>query len=166
MPEQHPWTRRDGESAKAYEAFGLYRDMDPKARSIDAAYAAYSGGQKGAKRAPGYFDRWAQENDWTARAEAYDAHREAERLASRGTEEIEQFRERQRKLAAATTATAVQMLTRLNERLATLRAEEITPQMIPSYARAVAAVAEASTNAEATANGVTALLKQMEGAGE
>src|SRR5690606_23458472 len=103
---------------------------------------------------------------WAARAAAYDAHREAERLAARGTEEIEQFRERQRKLAAATTATAVQMLTRLNERLATLRAEEITPQMIPSYARAVAAVAEASTNAEATANGVTALLKQLEGAGE
>lgn len=157
-----PWLRREGESAKAYYAFTLYRDMDPKERSIDAAFAAYTGQEKGKKSAAGHFTRWSAEHDWKARAEAYDAHREAERLAARGTEEIEAFRERQRQLAAATTATAVRMLQKLNQRLEALDASEITPQMIPSYARAVAAVAEASTNAEATANGVAALLADME----
>jgi|SRR5690625_100047 len=162
MTDNPTWLRREDESAKAYRAFSIYRDMPPDERSIDAAYEKYAGRQSGGKRAAGYFQRWSRDYDWTGRAEEYDAHCEAERLAERGTQEIEQFRERQRQLAAATTSSAIKMLQRLNQRLDTLRAEEITPQMIPSYARAVAAVAEASTNAEAAVNGVTVLLRQLE----
>ena len=159
----HPWTRRDGESAKAYEGFALYRDLAPPERSIEAAWGRY---RPGAKTVPGYFKQWSADYEWVARTAAYDAHRESERLAAKGTDEIEAFRERQRQLAAATTATAVRLLQKLNARLETLDAAEITPHMIPSYARAVAAVAEASTNAEATANGVTALLKTLEERGD
>lgn len=160
-----PWTRRDGESAKAFKAFGLYRDMEPSRRSIDAAYHAYTGQQGSNKRASGFFTAWTAAHDWTARAAAYDAHRERQRLEAQGTEEIEAFRDRQIKLAAATTATTIRLLQRLNERLETLTAAEITPQMIPSYARAVAAVADASTNAEAVANGAAAILRDMDANG-
>lgn len=156
-----PWTRRPDESAKAFKAFTLYRDAG-ESRTIDGAYRAYAGAEKGGKGAPGFFRRWAAEFVWTERAAAYDAHREAERLAEKGTEEIEAFRERQVKLAAATTGTAIRLLQKLNERLNTLEAAEITPQMIPSYARAIASVAEASTNAEAVANGVAAILRDMD----
>ena len=163
MSEQTPiWLRREGESAKAYAAFGLYRDMDPRERSIDAAYCAHSGAERGAKGAPGYFNRWAQEHEWAARAAAYDAHREAARLAERGTEEIEAFRDRQRKIAAAATEAAVQLLTKGLARLKNLPPEEIPPTALPSFFRAAAAVMEAGTNAEAAATGVTALLKQLE----
>lgn len=157
----HPWERREDESAKAYHAFGIYRDLDPSERSRDAAYALYAGHDNGTKAAPGYFTRWVQEYEWTARAEAFDAHRERERLAERGTEEIEAFRERQQRLAAAATEAARVLLIKATRRLSKIGEDEITPGMLPSYFRAAAAIAEASTNAEATAIGVEALLREL-----
>lgn len=158
-----PWTRRDDESAKAYQAFGIYRDMDPAERSLDVAWRTYAGQQESSKRATGRFTKWSTDYEWTERAEAYDAERERARLSAKGTDEIEAFRDRTRQLAAANTTAAIQLLRRASARLAQLGDAEITPQMLPAMFRAAAAVAEAGTNAEATAIGVEALLVELAG---
>ena len=78
------WERQEGESAKAWNAFRLYRDMEPTERSIAkiAAKLGYS--------APVLCERWSMRNNWVARALAYDEYtdlqarnsRERERLAA------------------------------------------------------------------------------------
>ena len=106
------WTRRDGETAKAYSAFCLYRDMG-SGRSLDAAYCLAQGLQKGSKRVSGYWQRWYHDFEWKTRAEAYDAHlddvkRRAE--AQRWRERGEALVEEQYQLARAMVKKVQQML--------------------------------------------------------
>mgnify|MGYP001583717934 CR=1 FL=1 len=61
------WERHDGEGAKAYQAFALYRDMDPDARSTVKV------GQQTSKNLR-LIHRWSARWSWVDRAEAYDDH--------------------------------------------------------------------------------------------
>ena len=162
--EDGPWTRLDGETAVAYAAFCVYRDLGP-GRSLDAAYRKHKGQQKGNKRATGHWTRWYSKFDWKTRAEAYDAHLEL--LARRGREaayiqDLQRFQERQKKLSQATLGAAIRLLQKAGERLQALDADEIPPQSLPAYFRAAAAVAEAATNAEATALGLHELITLLD----
>src|SRR5262249_30249484 len=71
-----PWERRPGESARAFEAAGLYFELGP-ARSIDAVARALGGQQGSRKRAAGHINRWASEFEGAARARAFDADQDA-----------------------------------------------------------------------------------------
>ena len=84
---------QEGESAKAFAAFCLYRDAGPAGRSVDAV-SLPQGRQNSGKRAAGIFWRWAALHEWKRRAEAFDAdqdrkHRDAVDAAQR--EEIKRF---------------------------------------------------------------------------
>lgn len=82
MPE--PWERQEKETSKAWNAFRLYRDMDPADRTIKAV------AKKLGYSVTALCERWSRLNDWVSRAGAYDAHmdelkrnqRERERLAA------------------------------------------------------------------------------------
>lgn len=81
MAEQVVWTQRENETHKAFAAFCTYRDMPPSERTVSAAYRLHSGG-KGAKKPPGYFAEWSKRYEWETRAEGYDRHLDAVRLAA------------------------------------------------------------------------------------
>lgn len=77
------WLRRGGESAEAFRAFCIYRDLGA-GRSIDAAYAKQKGQQqKRNKRATGTWTAWSGAHDWPARAQAFDDHNEEVAQAAR-----------------------------------------------------------------------------------
>lgn len=76
------WNRLPLESAKAFAAFSVYRDMGAE-RSIDKAYAAYmtrepqqqlDNKSTSAKRASRYWGEWSIKFRWVERARAYDDH--------------------------------------------------------------------------------------------
>jgi len=70
MTENKPWHRQPGETAKAFHAFVLYRDMLPKERSLQKVR------QKLTKTPPylRYLKTWSSRFSWVARAQAYDDH--------------------------------------------------------------------------------------------
>lgn len=82
MPQ--PWEKQENETAKSFNAFRLYRDMEPASRSLAkvAEKLGYS--------APVMCEGWSRKNDWVSRAASYDSHidelkrnqRERERLAA------------------------------------------------------------------------------------
>lgn len=82
MPE--PWERQPEETNKSWNAFRLYRDMEPSERSL-AKIAAKLG-----FKYPTQTETWSRKNDWVSRAGQYDCHidglkraqRERERLAA------------------------------------------------------------------------------------
>ena len=65
------WERQDGESGKAYEAFGVYRDMGAT-RTVSAV-------ARQLRKSRALIDRWKRQWHWAERARAYD--RELERAA-------------------------------------------------------------------------------------
>jgi hypothetical protein len=82
MPE--PWERQSAETNKAWNAFRIYRDMDPAERSTEKVRKVI-----GCNTAR-HLETWSSQYDWVSRAGAYDAHmdelkrnqRERERLAA------------------------------------------------------------------------------------
>lgn len=79
MPQ--PWERLTTESAQAYAAFCVYRDMGA-GRSVVRAYEQ-SGGKEGAKQASGRWNGWAKRHRWAERAKAFDDRIEAAELKGR-----------------------------------------------------------------------------------
>jgi hypothetical protein len=82
-----PWLQRDNETAKAYKAFSIFRDLGAR-RTFAEAYRRYSGRTEVGKHIPGYFRDWYAEHDWKDRVRAYDQSlddevREAIRVAYR-----------------------------------------------------------------------------------
>jgi hypothetical protein len=78
------WDRlaADGESARAYRSFTIYRDLGPQ-RSMPAAWRVYraevSPGHKpgvAGVRCPGYILKWATRFLWTKRAQAWDDYQD------------------------------------------------------------------------------------------
>ena len=65
------WERQNDESGKAYEAFGVYRDMGA-ARTVSAV-------ARQLRKSRALIDRWKRQWNWEERARAYD--RELERAA-------------------------------------------------------------------------------------
>lgn len=79
------WERLPAETARAYAAFVVYRDLGP-GRSLAVAYGAWrraNGVAGDAAKAAGYWQEWSSTHGWVARAAAYDAHLDAEKRALR-----------------------------------------------------------------------------------
>lgn len=99
-----PWELMEGETAKPFEAFCIYRDMGPD-RSL-----AQVAKQLGKSQA--LMERWSTTYDWVKRATAWDA--EQDRIARQAqVEEIVKMRKRHAKLACDMLAKAAAALEEL-----------------------------------------------------
>lgn len=157
--EAYIWTRRDDETSRSFECFCVYRDLGPS-RSLAEAYRQETG-KKQARQPSGTWTGWYAANDWKKRAEAYDAFLEESVRKEREAEylrKLEAYRKRQQDMAIKVATSAMNLLEKTNKRLGEMEAEDITPEKLPAYYRAVAAIADSASNAEATALGVHELI--------
>tara|TARA_Y100000310_G_scaffold54727_1_gene50152 strand:+ start:7806 stop:8261 length:456 start_codon:yes stop_codon:yes gene_type:complete len=69
--------RIKGESHAAYEAFQIFRDTDPKSRTIDAVCGYEVDGKK---RQRSVLGRWHKRHDWAGRAAQWDIERSRDAL--------------------------------------------------------------------------------------
>lgn len=88
--------RLPDESARAYSAFCIYRDLGPD-RSLDLAWErrralSEHGKASGSARRPGHWAAWCQKYKWVERAEAYDDSIDEARRSA-GAERRRQLRE-------------------------------------------------------------------------
>jgi hypothetical protein len=111
-----PWERQPGESARAFGAFGAYRDLGAR-RSLRAAAETFYGRRSAALERQ--VDRWSRAFAWVERAAAWDRHLDAE--ACKAQEKARRdMAERHVKEAQTLQAKAL-------ERLRALRPEELGP---------------------------------------
>jgi hypothetical protein len=117
-----PWEQQPGESARAFGAFCLYRDLGPR-RSLRAAAAAFYGRTSAASERQ--VDKWSRAFGWVERASAWDRHLDAE--ARKAQEEARrEMVERHVREARALQAKAL-------ERLRALCPEELGPGDLLRY---------------------------------
>lgn len=60
----NPWEKRPSEGGRAYQAFGIYRDMGPS-RALKKVAARL-------RKDPSLIADWSSRHDWVERVEAYD----------------------------------------------------------------------------------------------
>lgn len=102
--QRYPWERRKGETAKAHSAFLEYLRLGYGQRSLSKV-VEQSGKSRGYARV---LQRWSSEQEWVARADAYDAHELAEEMEARAS-----LRERIRGAALAEGLSAVHVLAKI-----------------------------------------------------
>lgn len=104
-----PWELMEGETAKPFEAFCIYRDLGPGRSMSQVA--------KQLGKSQALMERWSTTYDWVKRATAWDA--EQDRIARQAqVDEIIKMRKRHAKLAC-------DMLTKAAEALEVLPKSEI-----------------------------------------
>ena len=102
--EAEPWERQPGESAKAFEAFVLYRDMGTS-RSTRKVSQQLS-------KSKVLIDRWSSANKWVERVSAWDS--EQDRITrEKQIEDIAKMRSRHTKLAESMLLKAAKALQKL-----------------------------------------------------
>lgn len=80
MIEVEAWERQPDETAKAFQAFAMYRDLGPGKRSL-----AEVGRQLGKSKA--LMDRWSVRHQWVNRVTEFDAEQDRKKLL-----EVEELR--------------------------------------------------------------------------
>lgn len=101
-----PWERQDGESAKRFEAFAIYRDLGEERSLIQVAQKL--------NKSKTLMGRWSSENSWVERCEAWD--REQDRIArQQQIKDIKKMRKRHADIASTMLVAAAKGLKNLVE---------------------------------------------------
>ena len=124
MSDGNLWERQSGETAKAYAAFLLYRDLPAVDRSVPAAREGHQRDTKGTLR---QWKGWSMRNDWVNRAAEHDSD-----LASRRREHTAKEMERSQDDALILIRAA---LAKVAERIQGMDAEELAAGQIPAALR-------------------------------
>ena len=125
MSDSNLWERQSGETAKAYAAFLLYRDLPAVDRTIVAAVVEHR--KLGGKASVRNWETWASRYNWRERGLASDSD-----LASRRRERMEKELERAQDDAAVLIRAA---LAKVAERIQGMDAEELAAGQIPAALR-------------------------------
>ena len=115
------WERQPSETAKAYAAFLLYRDLPAIDRSVSAARERHQRDTKGTLR---QWKGWSMRNGWVNRAAEHDSD-----LASRRREHTAKEMERSQDDALILIRAA---LAKVAERIKGMDAKELAAGQIPS----------------------------------
>lgn len=89
--ERQPWERQEGEGAKAFSAFCIYRDMGAK-RSLRKTAQAYY--ERKSRVNLGQVERWSVKYRWVERAPTWDDHCDRIRREMALEETIEEMAQR------------------------------------------------------------------------
>lgn len=159
------WDRQPDEPNNWYARFERFRLAGPN-RSVLAVYNAErkAAGKSGAKSNPRPWDDAARAWRWRERAEDFDESERARRRSddeARYRQELEEHRTHCRTLAAAELTMAAKLLTLVEKRLGTLKADELAAANLPNCLRAIAAITEAGLSAESQTLAVDHVMRQL-----
>ena len=121
MSDRKPWERQPGETAKAYAAFLLYRDLPAIDRSVAAAREGHKKDIKGTFR---QWSGWSMRNGWVNRAAEHDSDL-ASRLRERWARKLEESREDAMAMVGAFKA-------KVRERIESMDSGELMSGQIPA----------------------------------
>ena len=121
MKTKKPWERQSGETAKAYAAFLLYRDLPAIDRSVRAAREGHKKDIKGTFR---QWSGWSMRNGWVNRAAEHDSD-----LASRRRERM--AKELERSMDDAVTMVGA-FKAKVRERIESMESGELMSGQIPA----------------------------------
>lgn len=120
-----PWERQPGESARAYAAFCIYRDMPPRKRSLREVAAKLKGKPGKYKSVPANISMWSAKWRWAERAAAWDEERDRQEREAQ-IRAVKEMRERHAREAMALQEKALKRLKAMNP-------EELSPADVLRY---------------------------------
>lgn len=160
---QQAWDQQPGEPTNWFVRFEMYRLAGPD-RSLLAVWRSAQISPKKPNNLPSSWKDAAERWQWKERAEAYDLfelQQIKDEREQKYRDELNEHRERAKKLAIRNNAIADKALEIIKARLDTLHANQIEAKQIPMFLRAAADLAERALNAEAHALGLDELIGTM-----
>jgi len=167
-----PWDRQPGEPSRWHARLERYRLAGP-GRSMLGLYqrererkGAKGSDQKKPRSVPESWSKVAKAWRWQDRCAAFDCHLQQiarEESDKKFIEEIQRHRANAVAVARALIGIDVDGLKLIAERLSKLKSEEIKPETIPSFLRALAAVGDSALNAECLGLGALEVWKSIRG---
>ena len=115
---REPWEQQPGETPKAYAQFVAYRDMEPFSRSFKLAAQKFNLPTSSASLL-------ASNNDWVARATAWDMYLDRARSAQNEMNQLE--------MAARHAEIAKLMLGKIKDRLTTINFRALEPKVVSQW---------------------------------
>jgi hypothetical protein len=103
---QHCWQRQPGETPKAFGAFVIYRNLDPKERSLKKVVWECN-------RSVSLIGRWSSQWGWVERAAEWDDYQEMRRLEAR-IEAKQRLDEEELRIIRAARMQVIKALTSMN----------------------------------------------------
>lgn len=148
--QTQPWERQPGESAQAFEAFAMYRDMGVTRSHGKVAQRLGKSVQ--------LMNRWSRRWSWVTRADAWD--REQDRLWR-----LEQA-EARREIARKHLRVGAAMMSKAVQRLQTVDPDKLTPNELERWLRTAAemervAAGEAEDNDAAGIKAAAGLVTEL-----
>ena len=130
-PSPQPWERQPDETARAYEAFCIYRDLPPSERSIKRACQIFHGDAfKASKNA--IWSEWSRKHNWVERANAWlDEQDRVTREAE--LDALREMRRRHIQTAQHLVRLGAAQLTKLAKELEEEAGEKLSPAMILKF---------------------------------
>lgn len=116
------WEKQSGESAQAFEAFRIYRDLGSK-RSVSAVYTELSKSRQ-------LISRWKQKFDWDKRTAAYDKAIEDE-ARKEAVKSLKDMLERHIDIS-------IKLQKKALEALSKIKSEELSPRDIREFIKLAA----------------------------
>jgi hypothetical protein len=104
--KQYAWQQQPGESAKAFYAFVIYRNLEPEERSLQRVVSECN-------KSVSLIGRWSSRWGWVERAAAWDDYQEMRRLEKR-IEERRAIDEAHLKIIRAARSKAITALTEID----------------------------------------------------
>ncbi len=153
------------ETAKAYAAFCLYRDMGA-GRSIDAAYLRAT--SKVGQRASKVWVDWSSKYNWVERAKLYDAYlgnKAREQAEGEHLAELQEYRKQLAFSSKSALAAGQRALRLALEKLHNMDYDDIPATSIPSYIKAANDTIEKAMDGWGMALTVDELLEALENDG-
>lgn len=136
MSDKPIYEKLESETAKAYEAFCMYRDMGPT-RTLERLREKIGGSGR-------HLQTWSYTHDWIKRVEVYDTEQEAIARQILEEENRESYREKLRKyrqedeeIGNALRATAVIVLKKFRAFANDLNPKDIKPSNAANIVRAI-----------------------------
>ena len=165
---EFPISRLESESPKAWAAFKHYCELgDGRSLSgLTAFFKSTETPQKPPTQSKDTLKGWSTKFDWAQRASEYDAIKESRRLQrlqaeeeARWREEVENYRERNRRVGAASFELAIAQLHKCTE---AIRDSELTTDQAIRAMSGIARLIEIAQSSEGTALGVNQLMKELD----
>lgn len=148
------WEQLENETDEEFELFKIFRTLNPSERNTIKTWEIYSERNDLDKKYNKKLEKISEKNNWYERSIQFDSYYEQTLLDYTSKDQYRDlisFKKRQRELSHRLAEVSLGLIRVAQQRLLTIKAEELNANLLPKYITAAAQIASLASESEASA---------------